>query len=440
MHDASVRQVWLARHSSQLTHYKVPQHLYQQLYDCAHDIEGKWSDLDAVVRTRASKTSASRHKLRVETLIPLLAANKVLHVGHKWKFTSVLDAQTQLRQNENLRIKMIELIDKVLENDKSEYVVEDNQIEKEVEFILQRLPLLAYSIRFGDKFDELTHYVLDAFGSSLRENDEESNLKVIPFMCMEQQKLFSIAWTTKDVAAEAELIRQHAGKLSLMGLYKKSYWEARFETETEFDWYCEYSHLRELLSLHISKTNRILIAGTGTSRLPAEMARDGYTNVIAMDYAANVIEKMQARCQKNSWGVQFVVADLTQMMGWKSDFVDCVIDKGCLDAMLLQPETAAIETNWKFVAPVSPDDLNDAKSSMHQLARILKPNGLFFFLTFGNPSNRVAMFDWVSPQNKDVMEWEILQCLEMSPIQSQHTFVTRFYLFILRKTIRISIA
>lgn len=228
-------------------------------------------------------------------------------------------------------------------------------------------------------------------------------------------------------------MRPYAGKISLMGLCKKSYWEARFESEEEFDWYCEYSHIRELIASYISKTARVLIAGTGTSRLPGEMALDGYSDVVAMDYAANVIERMQARSEENAWGVRFVEADLTQMNGWESSSVDCVIDKGCLDAMLLKPETEAEDTNWKLVTPDSPDDLVDAQNSMKQLARILKPDGLLFFLTFGSPSNRVSMFDWVASENDDSMEWEILQCLEMSPTDRQHTFVTRFFLFVARK-------
>lgn len=258
----------------------------------------------------------------------------------------------------------------------------------------------------------------------------------MPIFCMEQQKLFSIAWTTKAVASGAELVRPYASKISLMGLCKKSYWEARFETEVEFDWYCEYSHIRELLASYISKTARVLIAGTGTSRLPAEMALDGYSDVVAMDYAANVIQKMQARSKENAWGVRFMEADLTQMKGWESSSVDCVIDKGCLDAMLIKPETDAVETNWKLVSPDSPDALGDAISSMQQLARILKPDGLLVFLTFGNPSNRVNMFDWVASDQNDLMEWEILQCLEMSPTTSQHTFVTRFFLFVARKKLK----
>ncbi|POM79170.1 Putative methyltransferase [Phytophthora palmivora] len=435
------REAWLAQHLPQLDHFNAPHHLHQQIYDCVHENEGDWMDLDAVALTQTeSETSegrGNRRKVRIKATMPLSEAEKVLRVAHEWEFQSVLDGQSQLRQSEGLRSRMRKIIEEVLEEDEDELgTEEENEVEKEVERIVRHLHLLAFSIRFGTQSDEMSYYVLNAIGSSLRENDEESNLMVMPIFCMEQQKLFSVAWTTNNVASGAELVRPYAGKISLMGLCKKSYWEARFEGEEEFDWYCEYSHIRELVASHISKNDRVLIAGTGTSRLPAEMVLDGYSDVVAMDYAANVIQKMQARSKENAWGVCFVEADLTQMKGWESCSIDCVIDKGCLDAMLLKPETDADETNWKLLTPDSPDDLTDAKSSMQQLARILKPNGLLFFLTFGSPSNRVHMFDWVPSSIEDPMEWEILQCLEMSPTSTQHTFVTRFFLFVARKKLK----
>ncbi|KAI9987995.1 hypothetical protein PInf_024255 [Phytophthora infestans] len=426
-------EAWLALHLPQLTHYNAPHHLHKQIYDCIHENEGDWSDLDAVATTKAASETTNRRKLRVEASMPLPAAEKVLRVAHKWDFTSIPDAQTQLRHNEALRSKIIQLAeDAILEDKEAIESEEESEKEQEVERIIRQLHLLAFSIRFGAKSDEMAYYVLNTLGSSLRENDDERNLQVMPIFCMEQQKLFSVAWTTRDVPSGVELVRPLAGKISLMGLCKKSYWEARFETEDEFDWYCEYSHIRKLLNSYILKTQRVLIAGTGTSRLPLEMALDGYTDIVAVDYAANVIEKMQTRSKENNWGVRFLEADLTQMKGWESNSVDCVVDKGCLDAMLLQPETDAVDTNWKLVAPESPDDLSDVKNSMQQLARVLRPDGLLFFLTFGSPSNRVNMFDWTS-DTEECMEWDILQCLEMSPTRSQHTFVTRFYLFVVRK-------
>lgn len=160
-------EAWLALHLPQLAHYDVPQHLHHHIYECVHDFEGDWSDLDAVAKTVAfPKGNASRHKLRVEIQLPLLAAERIFRVGHKWKFRSVLDAQTQLRHDEKLRNMMNKLIEEVVEKRVEELEFEEkNGIEKGVDRIVRHLDLLAYSIRFGKESNEMAYYVLNALGS-----------------------------------------------------------------------------------------------------------------------------------------------------------------------------------------------------------------------------------------------------------------------------------
>ncbi|KAG7401361.1 hypothetical protein PHYBOEH_001777 [Phytophthora boehmeriae] len=428
------RVAWLALHLPQLEHYGVPAQLHEHVYNCIHESEEDGEQfLDSVAAVDAVRAPSSRRKLRVIAKTNLSAESKVFRVAHKWEFQSVVDAQEQLKRDAALRNEMKMLVNAVIKEEEEPSVEEESDEMRDVEMIVRHLHRLAFSIRFGVKSEEMAYYVLNALGSSLRENDVQNNIQVMPIFCLERQKLFSIAWPTKDVAEGDELVRPYAGKISLMGLCKKSYWEARFETEEEFDWYCQYKHIRELLESYISKTSQVLIAGTGTSRLPAEMASDGYSDVVAMDYASNVIQKMQTRSKENDWGIKFVEADLTEMRGWESSSMDCVIDKGCLDAMLLKPETEASEDTWKVVAPNSPDDLRDAQRSMTQLGRILRPGGLLVFLTFGSPSNRIGMFEWVPSTEKKSMEWEILQCLEMSPTSGAQTFATRFFVFVARK-------
>lgn len=273
--------------------------------------------------------------------------------------------------------------------------------------------------------------------ASLQES-KEFNLQVVPVFCMLQQKLFSIAWPVKEVEEGDELVRPYAAKISMMALCKKDYWEARYEGEDEYDWYCQYAHVREILAMYLGKNDRVLVAGSGTSRLPIDMALDGYADVYAMDFAANVVKKMQDRCAANSWPVTFVEADMTNMSGWEANSVDCIIDKGCLDTMLLRPETDAVDNdNWKQVSPDSADDIEDARNGMLEAARILRPDGFFVFMTFGSPANRIHMFDWVAHRDtsQPPMEWEILQCLEMEPGSKLQGFSSRFYLFVAQKMV-----
>lgn len=428
-------QEWIQLHLPQLMHYKVPPALHERVYSCIHneaeDAALALDDLvDVTSKAKESPSSVSssmglRRRLRVVARESMPAESLVRRIDHEWSFSTVVDAQAQLRAGPALLDSMHSLVADVIDP------TPDQQTEgsdSEEDFVIRHLHLLAFSIRFGHKSTDMLYYVLNRTGSSLHEANEP-NVQVAPIFCQQQQKLFSIMWPVKDIAAGQELVRAHATKISMMALCKKSYWEARYEGEDEYDWYCEYPHVAKILATYLTKSQRVLVSGSGTSRLPIDMFLDGYSDVVAMDYAANVVHKMKTRCEANSWGVSFVEADMTSMSDWVNESVDSIVDKGCIDTMLVKPETDAVETNWKSVAPDSADDLEDAKKSMLEAARILKPDGYLILMTFGNPSNRIGLFDWVCKG----MEWDVQQCLEMSPDSGLRGFSARFFLFVAQK-------
>jgi hypothetical protein len=88
-------------------------------------------------------------------------------------------------------------------------------------------------------------------------------------------KLVSLMWPTRDISAGESLVRPHATKISLMQLGKQIYWATRYEEEEEFDWYCSYSHVRDLILRHVDLSHSVLVAGTGASSLPIQMELDG---------------------------------------------------------------------------------------------------------------------------------------------------------------------
>jgi hypothetical protein len=163
-------EAWLSLHLPQLEHYRVPPQLHRQVFDCVHDNEGDWSDLDAVAATKPasedSRSGASHRKMRVEAAMPLPAEDTVLRIAHEWEFQSVLDAQTQLRQDEALRTKMKTMIDEVIHEREHELEIEEESDQgRQVEHVVRHLHLLAFSIRFGAESDEMAYYVLNALGS-----------------------------------------------------------------------------------------------------------------------------------------------------------------------------------------------------------------------------------------------------------------------------------
>jgi len=83
----------------------------------------------------------------------------------------------------------------------------------------------------------------------------------------------------------------------------------------------------------IDQTAKILIIGCGNSILGEEMYDDGYKNIVNIDIAESVIEKMKLRINGRI-GLIYETMDATEMTKLKDAEFDLVIDKGTLDAIL----------------------------------------------------------------------------------------------------------
>jgi len=158
------------------------------------------------------------------------------------------------------------------------------------------------------------------------------------------------------------------------------YWNDRYTKDPElFDWYQRYSGLKGILNENIpKKLEPVLMVGCGNSRLSEEMIGDGYsTNFINIDISSVVIESMKKRCPNLNWQVM----DVTKM-AYENEHFGAVIDKGTLDAILCGEGSA--QTSEKMLADI---------------ARVLKPDGVFVCITYGQPSNRLhylkkKKFNW----------------------------------------------
>jgi len=148
------------------------------------------------------------------------------------------------------------------------------------------------------------------------------------------------------------------------------YWDDRYTKDPEiFDWYQRYSGLKGIMNENIpKKTEPVLMVGCGNSRLSEEMINDGYPkNFINIDISSVVIELMQKRSPNLIWQVM----DVTKM-SYENEYFGAVIDKGTLDAILCGEGSA--QTSEKMLT---------------EIARVLKPDGIFVCITYGQPSNRL---------------------------------------------------
>ena len=134
------------------------------------------------------------------------------------------------------------------------------------------------------------------------------------------------------------------------------YWDKRFETEEEYEWCGRYEDFRSLLVAALKggggdgprAARRVLVLGSGTSRLPFDLAAEeellpGLEEVVATDLSAVAVEKMAARTlqeeaaerddgRKKTAPISWQVADMLSLPFSDGSF-DAVIDKGVLDAL-----------------------------------------------------------------------------------------------------------
>ncbi|KAI9282622.1 S-adenosyl-L-methionine-dependent methyltransferase [Sporodiniella umbellata] len=161
----------------------------------------------------------------------------------------------------------------------------------------------------------------------------------------------------------------------------QEYWEERYQkedTETTFDWFKTYADLKPLLNEAIpNKQAKILMLGCGNSTLGEDMYLDGYKNITNIDYSKTVIENMKTRCSDKpemTW-LEMDIRDLK----FENESFDIVIDKGTMDALMCDRGDV-----WD----PSEELIREVKGEVDEVERVLKVQGIFLYITFGQPHFR----------------------------------------------------
>lgn len=145
----------------------------------------------------------------------------------------------------------------------------------------------------------------------------------------------------------------------------------RFSFGTHITFFSTVFTLASFFSILIILTT---ITITMIHRLTEDMYEDGYLSITNIDISRTVIEGMMAR-HKDKAGITWQVMNVCALAYGDSSY-DTVIDKATLDSLLCGDNSTA-----------------NASRYCSEVARILKPGGVFFVISYGIPENRLSYLE-----------------------------------------------
>ena len=162
------------------------------------------------------------------------------------------------------------------------------------------------------------------------------------------------------------------------------YWNTRYTASQEpHDWFATFADIARFLIPHLTSSSRILHLGCGTSKLSQDLYDAGYKHICNVDYSDAVITAMRDKYQHQE-EVTWHCADITQLPFHDACF-DVALDKGTLDALLCEPNADP----WS----PSPAILERVNAELDQVVRVLKPRGVFVYVTFGQAHFRKPLLE-----------------------------------------------
>ncbi len=115
----------------------------------------------------------------------------------------------------------------------------------------------------------------------------------------------------------------------------------------EFEWHSSIPH--DFIISEITESSKVLMVGTGNSRLPREIydAHNGETTLVCMDYSKPCVDMLKSLHKEDCPNMYFVCGDAMEMSSTIQDTInltdpdhqergifDFIVDKGLMDAMM----------------------------------------------------------------------------------------------------------
>ncbi|KAI3441331.1 Methyltranfer_dom domain-containing protein [Psidium guajava] len=200
------------------------------------------------------------------------------------------------------------------------------------------------------------------------------------------------------------LEKRDVGPTTALDYLDPRYWDERFSREEHYEWFKDYSHFRHLIQQNVKPDSSVLELGCGNSQLSENLYKDGVTRITCIDLSAVAVESMQKRVLSKGYKeIKVLEADMLDLP-FGDECFDVVIEKGTMDVLFVDSGD-----------PWNPRPATVAKVMLmlQGVHRVLKPDGIFLSITFGQPHFRRPLFD--SPEFTWSVEW--------------HTFGETFHYF-----------
>ena len=153
----------------------------------------------------------------------------------------------------------------------------------------------------------------------------------------------------------------------------EAYWEDRYKSCKEsYDWYFEWKYISPHIDKYLNRSGKSLVIGCGNSTMSFEMASDKFEDIYSIDISPTVIEQMK-ETYKDYPQLKWEVMDCANLK-YDDNTFQSVFDKGTIDAILCKEDLKLQVSNV-----------------LKEVYRVLQMNGRFYSITFGSPSNRLAL-------------------------------------------------
>jgi SAM-dependent methyltransferase len=153
------------------------------------------------------------------------------------------------------------------------------------------------------------------------------------------------------------------------------YWNSRYRSQKGevFEWFQPWSVLQPHIAKHIPTHGTALVIGCGSSAMSAELLPT-FSRVTSIDISEEVVGQMKEKYARET-GLEWTTMDCTKL-NFSINSFEAIFDKGTLDTLLCYDNSEQL-----------------VERALKEIARVLKPGGVFVLVSYGIPKTRKKYFD-----------------------------------------------